>query len=66
MQKLVSIGFLTAGMILLILGIEDYQAALPQTMGIAPTDRTVWLLIGGLLALITAFFRFSDQKELTS
>lgn len=55
MNKGPSIALLVVGVVLLIFGFNAYNSAgseLSEAFTGAPTDKTVWLLVGGLLATI--------------
>jgi uncharacterized membrane-anchored protein len=53
MYKIVSVALLVAGVILLIFGLNAYHSASSDVSRFftgAPTDKALWLLIGGLTA----------------
>ena len=61
MKKGLSIALLTAGIALTIYGINASNSLGPDVSHFftgSPTDKTVWLLIGGLTTAIVGFFGF--------
>jgi hypothetical protein len=58
MNKSVSAALLVAGVILLVFGFNVYHSAssdLSRFFTGAPTDKALWLLIGGFIAGIVGF-----------
>ena len=58
MNKGMSVAFLVVGVILLIFGINAYHSAssnLSRFFTGAPTDKALWLIIGGVTAGIVGF-----------
>jgi len=58
MDKSISRIFMVAGVILLVFGLSAYHSASSDVSRFftgAPTDKALWLLIGGSLAGITGF-----------
>lgn len=59
MSKGIAIALLAVGIVLLIFGLNAYHSAgsgISQAMTGAPTDKSIWLLIGGLVAVIVGGF----------
>ncbi|MCC6407558.1 MAG: DUF3185 family protein [Planctomycetes bacterium] len=55
MQKSLAIGLTILGVVLLTLGVIAYDSAgssISQFFRDRPTDKTVWLLLGGVVALV--------------
>ena len=58
MNKSISVALLVVGVILLVLGFNAYHSASSDVSRFftgAPTDKTLWLLIGGVVAGIVGF-----------
>jgi len=58
MNKNISVALLVAGIVLLIFGLNAYHSASSDVSRFftgAPTDKALWLLIGGLIAGIVGF-----------
>ena len=58
MNKGVSAALLVAGIILLVFGLSAYHSASSDVSRFftgAPTDKALWLLIGGFAAAIVGF-----------
>jgi hypothetical protein len=61
MNKGMSAALLVAGAILLVFGLNAYHSASSDVSRFftgAPTDKALWLLIGGLAAGIAGFLGF--------
>jgi hypothetical protein len=59
MNKGISVAFLIIGVILLVFGLNAYHSASSDVSRFftgAPTDKALWLLIGGVLSGIAGFF----------
>jgi len=55
MNKGISVALLVAGVILLVFGLSAYHSASSDVSRFftgAPTDKALWLLIGGVIASI--------------
>jgi hypothetical protein len=55
MNKIVSIALLVGGVVLIILGIQatdSFSSDLSRFFTGSPTDKAVWMLIGGIVAAI--------------
>lgn len=54
-NKLVSLAFLVVGIILVIYGLsalDSFSSDMSKFFTGAPTDKTIWLMIGGILAIV--------------
>ena len=59
MNKALGIGLLAVGVVLMIFGInasESFGSEVSRFFTGAPTDRSIWLLIGGILSVIVGLF----------
>ena len=59
MNKSIPVAFLVIGVILLVFGVNAYHSASSNVSRFftgAPTDKALWLLIGGVVAGIVGFF----------
>lgn len=55
MNKIVSIGLLVAGVLLMIFGINatnSFSSDLSRFFTGSPTDKAIWMLIGGVIAVV--------------
>ncbi len=55
MQRIIGIALLVVGVILIVMGLnaqDSFASHLSKFFTGSPTDRTVWLMIGGVVALI--------------
>lgn len=55
MNKIISLALLVGGIVLLVYGINasnSVGSSLSRTFNGAPTDKTVWLLVGGGIATL--------------
>lgn len=53
MNKIISLAFLVGGIVLLIFGIlavDSFSSDVSRFFSGAPTDKAIWMLIGGVLA----------------
>jgi divalent metal cation (Fe/Co/Zn/Cd) transporter len=58
MNKLLSIAILTGGIILMIVGINatnSFSSDVSRFFTGSPTDKAVWMLIGGIVATLIGF-----------
>lgn len=58
MNRILSIGLLVAGVILLILGVaasESFSSEVSEAVQGAPSDKAIWLLVGGALCGVVGF-----------
>ena len=68
MNKIISIALLAGGVVLIILGINatnSFSSDVSRFSTGAPTDKAIWMLIGGLVAAIvglTMTLRRSKQS----
>lgn len=61
MRKGLSIALIATGIVLLILGYratESFSSDVSRFFTDAPTDKAIWLLIGGTAALLVGLFGF--------
>lgn len=59
MNKALGIGLLVVGIVLMIFGInasESFGSEVSRFFTGAPTDKSIWLLIGGILSVIVGLF----------
>jgi uncharacterized protein DUF3185 len=59
MNKALGIGLLVVGVVLMIFGInasESFGSEVSRFFTGAPTDKSIWLLIGGILSVIVGLF----------
>ena len=59
MNKSISVALLVVGVVLLVSGINAYHSASSDVSRFftgAPTDKALWLLIGGVVVGIVGFF----------
>jgi hypothetical protein len=55
MNKIISIGLLVGGVVLIIVGINatnSFSSDVSRFFTGSPTDKAVWMLIGGILAAV--------------
>jgi hypothetical protein len=68
MNKLVSVGLLVGGVALVVMGISasnSFGSDVSRFFTGSPTDKAMWMLIGGAVAVAVGFFgtmRGSKQK----
>ena len=66
MNKETSIALLVVGIVLIIYGVNasnSFGSDVSRFFTGSPTDKTVWLLIGGLIAAIVGFFGVSRRSK---
>ena len=59
MNKILGVGLLAVGVVLMIFGInasESFSSEVSRFFTGAPTDKSIWLLIGGILSAIIGLF----------
>ena len=59
MNKAMSVALLAVGIVLIIMGVsasESFSSDVSRFFTGSPTDKTVWLLIGGIAAAIVGLF----------
>jgi hypothetical protein len=69
MNKLISLAFLVGGVVLIVMGVmamDSFSSDISRFFTGAPTDKAVWLLIGGAVATLVGlsgvtFFRPSRE-----
>ena len=64
MNKSISVALLVVGVILLILGLNAYHSTSSDVSRFftgAPTDKALWLLIGGVVAGILGFLNLARK-----
>jgi uncharacterized membrane protein YidH (DUF202 family) len=67
MNKIISIGLLVGGVVLIVFGIQatdSFSSDVSRFFTGSPTDKAVWMLIGGIVAAIvglTMTLRSSKQ-----
>ena len=58
MNKLFSIALLVAGVVLIVLGVQatdSFNSDVSRFFTGSPTDKAIWMLIGGIIAAATGF-----------
>ena len=61
MNKPISLALLAGGIILVIYGISasnSFGSSVSRTFTGSPTDRTIWVLIGGVVAVVAGLAGF--------
>ena len=59
MNKLLSVAFLAVGILLIIFGVSAtnaFSSDVSRFFTGAPTDKAVWMLIGGIVAAVVGLF----------
>lgn len=59
LYKGLSVGLLVAGVVLIIWGVsasESFSSDVSRAFTGSPTDRTIWLLVGGIIMSIAGAF----------
>jgi hypothetical protein len=55
MNKVISLGLMVCGVVLMVMGIvamDSFSSDISRFFTGAPTDKAVWLLIGGVVATV--------------
>ena len=55
MYKIISLAILAGGVVLVVYGIsasESFSSDVSRFFSGSPTDKTIWLLVGGVVAII--------------
>jgi len=68
MNKALSLAIFAGGVLLLIFGFIEYDSTssdLSRFFSDAPTDKSIWLLVGGTVAIILGGFSLSRGGKLT-
>ncbi len=59
MSKIPSIAFFTAGIILLVYGLNasnSFSSSVTQAVSGTPSDKSIWLIVLGILGILTGAF----------
>jgi LPXTG-motif cell wall-anchored protein len=59
MSKIPSIAFITVGIILLVYGLDasnSFSSSMSQAVSGAPTNKSIWLIVLGLIAILSGSF----------
>ena len=62
MNKALSLAFLAVGILLIIYGInasESFSSEISRAFTGSPTDKTIWLLVGGVAAAVIGLIGFT-------
>lgn len=65
MNKAIAIAFLVGGMVLIVFGInatESFSSDVSRFFTGAPTDKAVWMLIGGIVAAVVGLFSLRGRS----
>jgi hypothetical protein len=65
MNKAVSLALLVGGIVLIVLGISatnSFSSDVSRFFTGSPTDKAVWMLIGGIVALAVGIFGVRGRK----
>jgi zinc transporter ZupT len=65
MNKAIAIAFLVGGMVLIVFGInatESFSSDVSRFFTGAPTDKAVWMLIGGIVAAAVGLFSLRGRS----
>lgn len=65
MSKIPSIGFLTAGIILLVYGLDasnSFSSSVTQAVSGTPTNKSIWLIVLGVLGILSGTFGLFFRK----
>jgi uncharacterized membrane protein YdcZ (DUF606 family) len=65
MNKAIAIAFLVGGMVLIVFGInatESFSSDVSRFFTGAPTDKAVWMLIGGIVAAVVGLFSLRSRN----
>ncbi|PIQ84345.1 MAG: hypothetical protein COV75_02840 [Candidatus Omnitrophica bacterium CG11_big_fil_rev_8_21_14_0_20_63_9] len=66
MNKPISLALLVGGILLIIFGIsasESFSSDMSRLFTGSPTDRTIWLLVGGAILAIAGGFGLSRKSR---
>lgn len=65
MTKIPSIAFFVAGIILLVYGLDasnSFTSTITQAVSGTPTDRSIWLIVIGVLGILSGTFGLFLRK----
>jgi hypothetical protein len=65
MSKIPSIAFLAAGIILLVYGLDasnSFSSSVTQAMSGTPTNKSIWLIVLGVLGILSGTFGLFFRK----
>lgn len=66
MFKVVALGLLAGGILLTILGVDAYNSSSSEISRLftgAPTDRAIWLLVGGIVMLVAGIAGLLSSRK---
>ena len=66
MNKIISIALLAAGIVLIVIGVnatKSFSSELSQLFTGSPTDKAMWMLIGGSVAAAAGLFGVMRSKS---
>lgn len=66
MNKSLSLAFLAAGILLIIFGVmaaDSLGSDISRFFTGSPTDKAIWLLVGGLVAVVVGLVGFPRRSE---
>lgn len=66
MFKVVALGLLAGGILLTILGVDAYNSSSSEISRFftgAPTDRAIWLLVGGIVMLVAGIAGLLSSRK---
>ena len=66
MFKLVALGLLAGGILLTIFGVDAYNSSSSEISRFftgAPTDRAIWLLVGGIVMLVAGIAGLLSSRK---
>jgi multisubunit Na+/H+ antiporter MnhB subunit len=66
MNKAISIALLSVGLIFIVFGInasESFSSDVSRLFTGAPTDKAIWLFVGGAVALVSGLVMLFQQSK---
>lgn len=66
MTKGIAIGLLIVGVVLLIWAFQasnSFSSDVSRVLTDSPTDKTIWLFVGGILALVAGIFGLARKQN---
>jgi hypothetical protein len=66
MAKGIAVGLIIVGVVLLIWAFqasESFSSDVSRFFNDSPTDKTIWLFVGGVLALVAGVFGLSRKQN---